>query len=217
MNTPATAVKSFLLLGATGPTGREVIDQGLEVGYTITAFVRDPAKLPVRHARLRVVVGDVTAEGPALEQAVKGQDAVLSALGAGMSFAPRRLMEQAMPRIVAAMEAAGVRRLIFTSAFGVGETYRDTPAMPRLTIATLLSAIYADKRRGEEILERSALDWTLVCPTGLTNGPRTGKYRVGERLELRGFPTISRADVASFLLRELQDPRFLKKEVLISD
>jgi len=206
--------KRVLVLGATGPTGRQVVDQALQAGHQVTAFVRDPSKL--QDPRVRVVTGDVTAAGPALADAMRGQDAVISALGIGQSFAPHGLMEHAMPRIVAAMEESGVRRLILVSAFGVGDTFADVPILPRIFIRTLLARVYADKEAGEKVLKQSDLDWTVVYPAGLTNGPRSEDFRFGEHLELRGFPTVSRADVAEFLIDELDDDQYVRKGVLIA-
>jgi hypothetical protein len=117
---------------------------------------------------------------------MQGQDVVVSTLGAGRSFSSAGLIARSVPRIVREMMAHGVRRLVFTSAFGVGETYRDVPVVPRILIRLLLGDIYRDKLAGEEQLRGSTLDWTLVCPTGLVDEPVTGRYHVGERLMLRG-------------------------------
>ena len=121
-----------------------------------------------------------------------------------------------MPRIVRAMEDHGIRRLIFTSAFGVGDTRRDVPLVPRIFIRLLLQDIYRDKELGEATLRASGLDWTLVYPAGLVDGPATGQCRAGERLSLSGFPRIARADVADFLLTQIDDTTYVRKGVLIS-
>jgi uncharacterized protein YbjT (DUF2867 family) len=123
-------------------------------------------------------------------------------------------MADACPRIVAAMQAHGVRRLVLTSAFGVGPTWPDLPIVPRIFAATLLRGIYADKAAGEAVVKASGLDWTIVYPCGLTNGSRTDKVQVGEHLKLSGFPTISRADVAAVLLQQLDDPVYVRKGIL---
>jgi putative NADH-flavin reductase len=114
------------------------------------------------------------------------------------------------------MESQGVRRLIFTSAYGVGATQADVPLVPRILMRLLLRDLYADKAAGEDDLRRSGLAWTLVYPTTLTKGPRTGKYRVGEHLTLHGVPKISRADVADFLLSQIEDGSYTGRGVLIS-
>jgi putative NADH-flavin reductase len=207
--------RKVLVLGATGGTGHQVVTQALQQGHTVTALVRDPGRLSVASDRLRVLTGSVTEDG-SLPTAVRGQDVVISALGVGKSFKSNGLIAASVPRIVRAMKAEGVRRLVFTSAFGVGETFRDVPLVPRLFIRTLLRDVYRDKNAGESQLVDSGLDWTLVYPTGLADRAATGRYRVGERLALRGFPSIPRGDVAAFLLAQIDDTTYLRKRVLIT-
>jgi uncharacterized protein YbjT (DUF2867 family) len=89
--------------------------------------------------------------------------------------------------------------------------------LPRIFVKTLLRDVYADKAAGEQVIKDSGLDWTIVYPAGLTNGPRTSSARVGERLTLSGFPRVSRADVAAVLLQQLDDPRFIGKGILVAD
>jgi hypothetical protein len=113
------------------------------------------------------------------------------------------------------MEGGGVRRLIFTSAYGVGDTWRDVPLLPRTLMRLLFRDLYADKAAGEEHIRASGLDWTIVYTVTLTDGPRTGRYRAGERLALRGFPRVSRADVADFLVAQIEDRTYVRKGVLI--
>lgn len=209
-------MKKLLVLGATGGTGRQVVSQALDAGHQVTAFVRHPDKMGIQHERLTLTTGDVTAGGSALSSMVRGQDAVISALGRGNSFKAEDLMQRAVPSIISAMQANHVRRLIFVSAMGVGDTSGDAPAIPRIFHRLLLRGIFADKRAAEEIIRRSDLDWTIVHPTGLTNGPLTGTYRSGEHLPMRGFPTISRADTAHFILRQVEDGTFARKVVIVS-
>ncbi len=208
--------RKILVLGATGGTGREVVSQGLQQGHQVTAFVRRPERMTTRSERLRVIVGDVTSDGGALDDAVRSQEVVISALGIGKSFRPRGFIARSVPRILEAMRrqrswTAGLHLRIRRG--GYLERHAD-PAPDLHPHAVAL--VYADKAAGEELLRRSELDWTLVYPTGLTHGPRTGRYRVGERLKLTGFPTISRADLADFLLRQVEDRTFVRKGVLIS-
>jgi uncharacterized protein YbjT (DUF2867 family) len=208
--------KRILVIGATGGTGQRVVAQALKAGHRLTALVRNPQGLAVTSDRLRVLTGDVVRDDAVLEEAVRGQDVVISTLGVGKSFKPGGLIARSAPRIVNAMESQGVRRLMFVSAFGVGGTYRDVPFVPRLFIRLLLKDIYHDKNAGEEAIRRSGLDWTIVYPTGLTDAPGNGRYRVGERLALRGFPRIPRADVATFIVQDIDSAAYLRKGVLIS-
>ncbi len=207
----------LLVLGATGGTGHEVASQALQKGHQVTVLVRDPTRLKVTSDRIKVLIGSVTGDAAALAAAVRGHEVVISALGRGMSLKAQGLMEQSIPAIVQAMEAEGVRRLIFTSAYGVGVTWRDVPLLGKVVITVFLRNLYADKAKGEAALQRSALDWTLVYPVQLTNGPRTGSYRFGERLELHGLPRVSRADVADFILTQVEDRSYVRKGVIVSN
>lgn len=206
----------LLILGATGGTGQHLLDQALAAGHDVTVLARDRRKLKTENARFRVVEGSVT-DGTVLNDAARGQDAVLSAIGRGHSFRPEALIERSVPNILAAMQANGVRRLVFTSAFGVGDAIRDLPLLPALFGRTLLRGIYADKAIGEALIRGSAVDWTIVQPAGLTNGPLTGSYRAAERLELRGIPTVSRADVAHCILQQLGKPGSIRKTLLVAN
>ena len=204
------------VFGATGGTGQALVAQALQQGHEVVAFVRDPGKFTITDTRLRVVQGDITENASRVGEAIRGQDAVISALGRRNSFKSADLISRSMRAIVPAMEHQGVRRLIVVSAFGVGESYHYAPLIPRIMFRLLLGDIFADKKAGEDYVRQSSLDWTLVYPVLLTNGARTGKYRVGERLDLHGVPKISRADVADFVVTQLQDGTYRHKIALIS-
>jgi uncharacterized protein YbjT (DUF2867 family) len=141
---------------------------------------------------------------------------VISALGRGQSLTSHHLIQQSVPAVVTAMRAHRVRRLIFTSAIGVGDAVRDIPLLPALFARTLLRGIYADKILGERMVRASGLDWTIAQPAGLTNGPRLGRYQAAERLTLSGLPKISRADVAHFLLEQVEDRRNVGKTLVLA-
>ena len=208
--------KKLLVLGATGGTGRQIVSQALEAGHHVTAFVRNPDKMPIHHERLRVAAGDVPGGGPPLGDAVRGQDVVISALGRGRSFNPDSLMQRSMPSIINAMQANHVRRFILVSAMGVGDTSGDAPVLSRMFARLLLRGIYADKLAGEALIKRSDLEWTIVHPTLLTDGPLTRQYRSGEHIALRGLPKISRADTADFILKQVDDRSYVRKVVIVS-
>lgn len=121
----------LVILGATGPTGRQIVSQALEAGHHVTILARDRSKTPALHERLRVVDGDVRSHA-ALGEAMREQDAVISALGRGMSFKSENLIAESVPGILVTMQTQGIKRLMFTSALGVGDTYRDAPLLPRI-------------------------------------------------------------------------------------
>jgi len=204
----------LLLLGATGPTGRHLLAQTLDAGHGVTALVRNASKLTITHPRLATVIGDAT-HAPILEEAARGKDAVLSALGAGNSLRAD-IASRAMTALIPALKAQGGSRIIVLSSFGVGESFKQASPMQKLAYATLLRLIFADKAKADAMLRDSGLDWTLVYPTLLTNGPRTGNYRVGERLVMKGMAKISRADVADFMVAQLGTDEWIHRTAVIS-
>ena len=206
----------LVIFGATGATGVQLVQQALSLRHEVTAFVRSPDALAPVAGRVRLVTGDATQDRAAVAEAVEGQDVVISALGRGKVLKSEDLIARSMRLIVSAMEQARVRRLIVMSSFGVGESYARAPLIPRMMFRFLLRDIFADKQAGEERIRGSALDWTLVYPVYLTNGPLTSCYRVGEHLELRGLPKVSRADVAHFILSEAERPAFVRKTAVVS-
>lgn len=200
------------IFGATGPSGRELVRQALDGGHSVTAFVRDPARLPFQHERLSVARGDVLDQA-AVDAAVAGRDAVISALGINRG-SPKTIHADGTKRIVAAMERHGVRRYIGLSAFGAGDS-RDGSLYVRLTWA-LLRPNLEDKQRHEELIRASELDWTLIRPPRLTNGPATGRYRTGSDIRMRPTAQVSRADVAAFALSQLDDDEFVRRAPAIA-
>ncbi len=204
------------ILGGTGGTGKQIVFQALEAGHTVTVLARDPAKVGSEHPQLHVTVGDLQ-NGAALAGAMRGQDAVISAIGRGYSFKSEHLIERTVPGIIGAMKAAGVRRLLFTSALGVGPSFADAPLMAKLFFRTLRRGVYADKLIGDQLIGSSGLDWTIVQPSQMTDGPLTRRYRSGERLAMSGRPRISRADVAHFLLNAAGDRAAIGKTLVVSN
>ena len=206
----------ILVVGATGGTGREVVLQALAAGHDVTALARTATQLPIQHPKLRAIDGTLPQDAAVLSNAMAGQDVVISALGRGQSLASHQLLEQSVPAVITAMRAHGVRRLIFTSAIGVGDAVRDIPFLPALFARTLLRGIYADKVIAERMVRESGLEWTIAQPAGLTSGPRTGRYQAAERLTLNGLPKIARADVAHFLLAQVDDRSNVGKTLVLA-
>jgi uncharacterized protein YbjT (DUF2867 family) len=162
-----------LVFGATGGTGRQIVAQALERGHEVTAFVRNPEKLPAQRPRLRIAQGDIR-QPDVIRAAMPGQQAVLSALGA-ITLGPSTLLSDGLREILGAMEASGVPRIVWESALGVGETRGKLgPIYNWFLVPFLLRHSFADKERQESILRASPLDWTIVQPGALTNGPLTG-------------------------------------------
>ncbi|HEY8478080.1 MAG TPA: SDR family oxidoreductase [Chloroflexota bacterium] len=192
------------VFGATGRTGRPLVEQALSEGFDLRALVRDVSRLPVKHERLQVVVGDVM-DPQAVEETVAGADAVVSVLGPAPG-APRDLLSVAAANIVAAMKKHGVRRLVALTGAGVADP-EDPPSLGRTIMVALLKLLAGHVLRDAEgyarTIRESGLDWTVVRAPRLTDGPRTGRYRTG-RLRLGPGQTVARADVADCMLKLAQ-------------
>ena len=200
-----------LVIGATGGTGRELVQQALAQGHQVTAFVRNPAKLQIEHANLRVAKGDVL-DYATVESAMRGQDAVLSALGHKRFLYPNKIQSDGMRNILRAMKECDVPRLICETALGIGSSVGRLGLPHTFFIMPLILGFYMwDKLRQEElIIASSDLDWVIVRPGALTNGAATGSYRHGLDVGSYLWPvTISRADVADFMLKQLTDDTYL--------
>jgi putative NADH-flavin reductase len=196
------------LFGATGGTGRHTIRQACDAGHEVTAVVRDPVRLTESHPRLTVLQADVM-DPAAIGPAIAGRDAVVSALGSRDGRVPTTLCADSAASIVQAMRGARVRRLVVVSA-GTLTTAGDGP-LTRLVmkplLARLLKHTIADKRRMEDLVRASGLQWTIVRPPMLTDGPHTGAYRTAIDHNVRGTLRVSRADLADCILRCLVDHR----------
>ena len=201
----------LLIFGSTGKTGRELVNQALDAGYEVTAFARNPQKMEIRHDRLTVVKGDIT-DADSINVAVPGHDAVLSALGSP-GLAKSTELSDGTRRIVASMESSGVKRLIFESTVGVGDSSSHATVFARwFFFPVVIRNVLADKEIQERIIKESSLDWAIVRPGRLTNGPKRGIYREGDAISGTAVATsISRADVAEFMLRQVTDNAYLHK------
>jgi putative NADH-flavin reductase len=242
----------ILVFGATGGSGRHIVEQALAQGHIVTAFVRDPARIQLVHENLRVVRGDIS-RYDSVEAAVAGQEAVLSALGVRLPvrtvifiavacqvlnrlvtlpgpaalfveigvpilvilllFRRNTVLSEGTRNIVRAMEKLGVRRLVCESSLGVGDSKWRLGLLHNLiAIPLFLRNVFADKEVQEGIIKESTLDWVIVRPTALTNGPRRKVYRAGSGIGHWFLPTrISRADVADFMLKQVTDAAYLSK------
>ena len=220
------------IFAATGGIGLQLLEQAVDAGHDVTAVVRHPQKLPGQlSSQVRVVSADLAAPDPAtLASAVQGADGVLSGLGP-RSNAETGIAARGTQAIVAAMKAAGARRIVVVSAAPVGTV--PSPARPNPPkrdpgdgfvmqhllnplIKTALRQHYADLAQMEDILRDSDLDWTAVRPPRLTDKPLTGTYRTAHGQNLRRGLVISRADVAHYMLRALQQPDTIKQTIGIA-
>ena len=193
----------LIIFGSTGGIGSQVVPQALAAGHTVTAVARNPAAISIQHERLTVLQGDAL-EPHTLAQPIAGQDAVISALGV-RTRTPTTVYSEGVANIMCAMQATNVRRLLCVSATGLdpGPLLQRWLAKPILWM--VFKEMYTDLVRMEDEMKRSDLEWTIVRPPRLTDGPRTGKYHMTVNKHLTRGALISRADVADYMLTHLDD------------
>ena len=203
-----------LIIGATGATGRVLMREALEQGHEVTALARNPSALAPEDHRPRVLQGNAL-NASEVAAAVAGQDAVLSALGT-RSSRPTTLFSQSTHNLISAMNKHGVRRLICITGIGAGDSKGHVGFLyDRIMLPFVVKNIYEDKNRQEEAIKQSDLDWVIVRPARLTDEAAKGEYRVylGGSYTAK---TISRADVAAFMLAQLTDDTYVHKMPVIS-
>lgn len=195
---------NIIIFGAAGGIGRQIVEQALAAGHTVTGVARHPEKINLRHDHLQIIRGDVL-DYDSISQPITGKDAVISAIGVN-DTRPTVLYSQGLANIIRAMQADGIRRLICVSASGLepGQLWMRLIAKPLLWKAFKES--YSDLVRMETVVKNSGLDWTIVRPPRLTNGLHTGRYDTAINQHLMHGWHISRADVADYILKELNDP-----------
>jgi putative NADH-flavin reductase len=206
---------NILIIGATRGIGLRLLQEALRRGHEVTALARAPGKLSIRHARLRVLKGDIL-DLSSVELASAGQDAVCCTVGIRPTRKPVTVFSEGTKNVLEAMKRHDVRLLVCVTGIGAGDSRGHGGFLyDRIFQPFLLRRIYEDKDRQEELIMAGELDWVIVRPGFLTNGPETGHYRV--ITDLRGVKagSISRADVAHFMLGQLESPEFLRRTPLL--
>jgi uncharacterized protein YbjT (DUF2867 family) len=205
-----------LILGATGGTGREIVREAGAQGHTVVALVRSSAKA-AGLAGAELVEGDARDE-QALSRALKGCSAVIGSLGTAVSpFREVRLLSDATRALVTAMENRNVRRLVCITGLGAGDSRGHGGFLfDNLFFPLLLRKVYEDKDRQEEVVRASKLDWVLVRPVVLNDKPARGTVRALADLSTVAGGTVSRGDVAKFVVRQLTDDAWLRRTPLIT-
>ena len=200
---------NIVIFGATGTIGHHLVKEVTEAGHTVRAFTRDPAKLQHQAEKLNIFTGDVL-DAEAVISAIKGQDAVLCALGAG---ARGNVRAAGTANIIRAMKQHNVSRLICQTTLGAGAS---APALTffwkYIMFGMLLRAAFADHQLQEQYIMESGLDWTIVRPAAFTDGPSTTSFRHGFAATTKDLALkISRIDVARFMLQQLSDTTYMHR------
>lgn len=207
---------NLVVLGATGGTGMELVRESLKRGHSVTAFVRNAARLSEFRGRIRAVEGNLLDRG-ALAKVLENHDAVLSGFGPRVPISPSdvHLLEQFAAVLAGAMQDAKVRRLVIISTAFL---FKDSIVPPTYLLGKLLfPSVVTDSAALEKTVQESLLEWTIVRPPQLTDGRMTGSYRerIGHLPRL-GF-RISRADVAHYFVKAIGKGDVMRKIVGISN
>jgi putative NADH-flavin reductase len=199
----------LLIIGASRGIGLETVKAALAAGHSVRALARSAASIPIENLGLEKVPGNAL-DSSTIRSALQGVDAVVQSLG--VDIAPRALFErttlfsQSTRILVDAMKIAGVKRLISVTGLGAGDSRGHGGLLYDAVVFPLfLKRVYDDKDVQEWIIRSSGLDWTIVRPGLLTNRPATGRYRVLPAAQEWRFGVISRADVADFIVRQVDD------------
>jgi putative NADH-flavin reductase len=206
----------LVVLGATGGTGLEIVRQAIAHGHSVTALVRSPERLKPFGDRINVKQGDLL-NTAILEKVIAGHDAVVSGFGPRLPISEddAHLLHHFAVALTSAMVRTGVRRVVVESTAFL---FRDSIVPPTYLFGRLLfPGVVVDASAMEQVFGESGLDWTMVRPPRLTDKPYTGRYRVREsHLPRFGF-TISRADVAGFMIDTVESHASIRKVVGVSN
>jgi len=207
----------ILVIGATGPLGRDILTKAAAAGLSFRALARKPEALADFAGRHEILRGDVT-DPASLDAALQGVEGVICALGTKLTRKPVTLLSEGTKNIVAAMRGAGAARLICVTGMGAGDSRGHGGFLyDRIVLPLLLGRIYEDKDRQEAILRASGLDWLIVRPAMLTDGPEAGRWRELTALAGERMTRISRGDVAQFLVGEARTPKYSRVAVNLSE
>jgi uncharacterized protein YbjT (DUF2867 family) len=204
----------LVIFGASGQTGRLLVDQALESGHEVTVYVRREGAFETGRKGLTIVTGQL--DDPAkLEQAITGADVCISTLGGGSLSKRSPELTTGIDRIVTIMERTGVKRFIYMSSVGAGDSrYYMGPIIRLFIVGIFLRVPLADHTLNEKRIASSGLQWTIIRPGGLSNGSKTGKFKHGsEFTKITGNIQISRADVAAFILEQALSTTYINKAV----
>ncbi len=203
----------LLIIGGSGKTGRELIKQSLEEGHIVTAILRKPQKLNIKHPNLKLIQGDVL-DPSSISSVFKHQEAVLSVLGHKKFIIPSNILSKGTSNIIEAMKQGNIKRLICVTALGINDSkYKLGLYYTLFTIPFILYFYFKDKEKQEDMITASDLDWTIVRPGHFIFGRKTESYRHGHNLgHVILTKMISRADVAHFMLKELKENKYIHQK-----
>ncbi|OAN78984.1 epimerase [Jannaschia sp. EhC01] len=190
------------VIGASRGIGRKVVEEALERGHEVRALSRRMTAQDISGDGFTALDGDAT-NATDVANAIEGVDAVILTLGVPKDMRVLKattLFSDATRTLIAAMEDAGIKRLITVTGFGAGDSKDKLSTPERLTQKAILGRAYADKDLQEHLIRDSDLDWTIARPGILSDNRKSNAYKVLVEKETWRNGLINRADVADFLV-----------------
>ncbi|MBP6989331.1 SDR family oxidoreductase [Candidatus Shapirobacteria bacterium] len=208
------------IFGATGKTGLKVTELALIKGFDVKVLVRNPAKMTISNPKLEVIRGDVTNYGD-VEKVTMGTDAVIVTLGASSDMISDIVLADGTKNIVRSMKNNQVRRIIVMSSYAMNGSKEGVSLLKQIGMTdkqiSTIKPIFADKMEQERITRNSGLDFIIIRPVMLTDGDQTENYRVSDKMNVSPGDSISRADVADFILKSINSDEWWGRTVILSN
>ncbi len=203
-------MKTIALFGASGKTGQHVLQKALSKGYMVKALARNPSSISLQHNNLVVIKGDILQVSD-VEQTLKDADSVISVFG-HVKNSPEWLQTQGTKNIVAGMKKNGLNKIVSLSGGGLPFPEKDQPKFADKMIRTIMKLavpkILNDAIAHHQVLKESGLNWIIVRGPRLTDGKEIGSYRVGW-VGVNASTSIARADLADFIVKQIDDEQFV--------
>ena len=216
LTTEAEPLK-IIIIGGTSGVGLELVELAIARGHSVTAVARRPERLSFSHPNLMTKKGDITRVAD-MHRLLPGHDVVVSAVGLSPGSRNVTLFSKGISNLLTVMAETGQSRLLAVSAIGAGDSkgsgsfWFDTVLHP-----LILADDIEDKTQMEQILKENSIDFTVVRPAILTNDIAAEKYRVIKSYQGIETGSISRKDVAHFLLHLAEENTYLRDIVTLSN
>lgn len=209
-------MKKVVIFGAAGKTGYLIVEQALSAGHQVTAAMRRPEVFTLNHPNLRSLRSDIF-DIASVEDALIGQEVVICAIAAPLSQDPTDIQAFSARTLLTSMAKVGITRFLGITSGGTNPKHDpNLPVVFEQVFKRMFHAIYDDQIAMESVVMASASAWTIVRPAQLTDGPRTGVYRLAAHYSLPHGTQISRADVADFLVKQVESSAYVRQGVAIA-
>jgi putative NADH-flavin reductase len=206
----------ILVIGATRGIGKSLVECALKENNEVSVLARNPDKIVTKHRLLNVIKGDIL-DSDTITRVVQEQEAVCSCVGVPITFKPVELFSRGAAHVIQAIRHNPGLRYIAVTGIGAGDSRGHGGFLyDRIFKPLFLKTIYADKDKEERLIKNSDTKWLIVRPAALTNGPRTGAYRVLHDLDGIKISRVSRLDVADYILKQLKNPSDFGKTPLLT-